>query len=559
MYNERRDSFDWKTIILQFLFVVLFIFVLVWLFPLKSDLKNAINDIDTGSETDLSIFYDQIFNDNVIKMKDAAKSYYTTARLPQNVGNTSKLTLKEMLDKKIILPFVDSKGNQCDLTASYVEVTKYEDEFVMKVNLKCTDQENYLLVYMGCYDYCETAICEKNKTDMTNPVVYSTTTNKPVTQQTQSAATNTNSNSSTVTNKTTNIYNTVINNVTNVITNITTNVTIKNEDKTPDPTPSVTPDKKAPSCELEVVSGTKGSNGAYTSNIVIGFKSKTAGQKITGFGLGLSLNYNGNTTYTVSADGVTTVYGYIKDENGLTAICDITVAKETKKAKEYLYEYKKTTEGTYTYGSWSAWQTAAITATSTLEVKTRTVQQKVLTSYKVTTQPDLTQPIYAQKEVGIAWKNVTYCKKFGYVGNGGTVKYGDWKYAGTVVLKSAPSNTATTKYVRVTSTEWICQSLCNAGSDLVYKMYTREAVNSVEYKCLEETTKKTLVTATKTVVTGYKNKTTKEPVYETRIIKQYASRTKKYTPGTTDVKWSKYNDTTLLNKGYVYTGNRKVK
>ena len=185
MYNERKENFNLKSVILQFLFVALFIFVLMWLFPMKSDLKKALNtSSDSKNETtDLSMFYDQIFNNNVVAMKDAAKSYFTTPRLPQAVGDKVKLTLGEMLDKKIILPFVDSKGKQCDLDNSYVEITKYEDEFVMKVNLKCSDQENYLLVYMGCYDYCQTAICEKNKADIKTPVLYSTKTKQPVQQK----------------------------------------------------------------------------------------------------------------------------------------------------------------------------------------------------------------------------------------------------------------------------------------------------------------------------------------------------------------------------------------
>jgi len=33
------------------------------------------------TQTDLSMFYDQIFNNNVVAMKDAAKSYFTTPRL----------------------------------------------------------------------------------------------------------------------------------------------------------------------------------------------------------------------------------------------------------------------------------------------------------------------------------------------------------------------------------------------------------------------------------------------------------------------------------------------
>lgn len=172
MYTaENKNNFSIKNVILQFLFVALFIFIMIWIFPLKSDLKN-VEDKLSSTHSDFSVLYDRIFNENIISMKDSAKSYFTTPRLPQKVGDKVKMTLGEMLDKKIILPFTDKNGDVCDEKASYVEITKYEDEFVMKVNLKCGKQENYLLVYMGCYDYCETALCEKNKTDIKTPIIY---------------------------------------------------------------------------------------------------------------------------------------------------------------------------------------------------------------------------------------------------------------------------------------------------------------------------------------------------------------------------------------------------
>lgn len=163
MYNERRDSFSMKDVILQILFVVLFIFIMMWLFPSKQFVKDALEPL-----------YDRIFNENILMMKDSAKSYYTTPRLPQKVGDKVSMTLGDMLDKKIILPFTDSKGRQCDNTASYVEITKMDDEYIMKVNLKCTEQENYLLVYMGCYDYCKTTICEKESKDVKTPTILPT-------------------------------------------------------------------------------------------------------------------------------------------------------------------------------------------------------------------------------------------------------------------------------------------------------------------------------------------------------------------------------------------------
>lgn len=161
MYNERRNSFSIRDVLLQILFVVVFVFILMWIFPTRKQVEKLIN----------VPAYDNVFNQNILAMKEAAKSYYTIARLPKEVGDKVSMTLGEMEDLKIILPFTDSKGRACDKTASYVQVTKKSDEYIMKINLKCTDEENYLLVYMGCYDYCKTTICEKNKEDVKTPVV----------------------------------------------------------------------------------------------------------------------------------------------------------------------------------------------------------------------------------------------------------------------------------------------------------------------------------------------------------------------------------------------------
>lgn len=179
MYNDNTNSsFSMRNVIIQFLFVALFIFILIWLFPLKSDLNNALESC--GGNSECTILYDRIFNQNVLNMKDAAKDYFTIERLPKNVNDSVKITLGKMLDEKLILPFTDKNGDSCDLEASYVEVTKKDNEYVMKVNLKCGEQENYILVYMGCYDYCSTLICEKNKSDVKKPVIYSPQTNQPV-------------------------------------------------------------------------------------------------------------------------------------------------------------------------------------------------------------------------------------------------------------------------------------------------------------------------------------------------------------------------------------------
>lgn len=176
MYEERRESFSIRDLLLQVLFIVLFVFILIWLFPTKSYVKKYVDEnkvetnVESGYDLDkLAVLYNQIFANNVAAMKDAAIGYYTNERLPEKVGDKEKMTLQQMYDKHLVLTLYDKDGNACDATKSYVEITKYEDEFQMKVNLSCGDEEDYIIVYLGCYDYCEASgVCEK-KTTTTTP------------------------------------------------------------------------------------------------------------------------------------------------------------------------------------------------------------------------------------------------------------------------------------------------------------------------------------------------------------------------------------------------------
>ena len=179
MYEERRDKFSIKDILIQVLFVAIFIFLLMWLFPMKKDVKNALKNLNIET-ANLQPLYDQIFNNNVQTMKEAAISYYTTPRLPEKIGDEKKMTLSDMLKNNLVLSFSDSKGKQCDLLESYVSITKMSDEYILKVNLKCSEQEDYILVHLGCYNYCDGGICEKKEeTPTVNPTPTPTPTPTP--------------------------------------------------------------------------------------------------------------------------------------------------------------------------------------------------------------------------------------------------------------------------------------------------------------------------------------------------------------------------------------------
>jgi hypothetical protein len=136
-------SFYLKRFLLGFLIIVIFIFLLLW------------------GKSFLNPFYDKIFDDNLDTMKEIATAYYTIERLPQETGDSVTLTLQEMYDMKLLREITDKNGNTCDPDKSYIKITRLETEWEMKIFLSCDNEEDYIIVYVGCYDYCLNSICEK--------------------------------------------------------------------------------------------------------------------------------------------------------------------------------------------------------------------------------------------------------------------------------------------------------------------------------------------------------------------------------------------------------------
>ena len=148
-------------LLLKALLVIVFIFILVWLFPTK----NSLNPL-----------YQEVFRNNINSMKDAAETYFTNERLPKEVGESVRLTLREMLDKDLLLPFVDKYNKSCSLDASYVEITKTETEYELKVNLVCSKEQAFITEHLGCTDKC-LVDCNKEQTKKVTEYQFSRQTN----------------------------------------------------------------------------------------------------------------------------------------------------------------------------------------------------------------------------------------------------------------------------------------------------------------------------------------------------------------------------------------------
>ena len=156
MYEEGHRSYALRSIILKLLLIVVIIFLIIWLFPTKKYVKNLI-DQKLGTNN-----Y-QVFNTNVNTMKDAATSYFTGDRLPSKEGVSKTITLKEMLDKDLLVDLTDSNGKKCNTKKSYATVTKNESDYLLKVNLVCSDKKASINSYISSNNSCTDAVCSKKK------------------------------------------------------------------------------------------------------------------------------------------------------------------------------------------------------------------------------------------------------------------------------------------------------------------------------------------------------------------------------------------------------------
>ena len=134
MYEEsNRSVFNGGllSLILRLLLLAIFVFILCWLFT-----RNSATVI---RETNSS------FASNISTMKEAAFEYFTTDKLPENVGGTEKLSLTQMLNQKLLIDFTDN-GKDCDTNDSFVQATKTADEnYALKVSLTCDKQSDFIV------------------------------------------------------------------------------------------------------------------------------------------------------------------------------------------------------------------------------------------------------------------------------------------------------------------------------------------------------------------------------------------------------------------------------
>lgn len=484
MYNEEYDKrgFPFKDFLLRLILIIIFVFLLVWLLPkfiAPAINKNLGENNISISDKGLDALTSQIFQDNLEKMKEAAILYYTDERLPHEEGQSDKMTLSDMIGKKLITPLIDKNNKPVDVEESYVKITKMEDEYLLKVNLKDSEKEDYILVHLGCYNYCDGNLCEKKDEDV--PIKGGNVPEIPKPQPKPDP---------------------------------------DPETPQPDPIPIPDPDPEEPEKPVDPEEPEKPGD------------------------------------------------------------------------KEYLYEYAKTTEAKFS--KWSLWSNWDKTSCNTKPVSCASSDIKCLSELKrldrkeqigtyekeyVTTRPKKVQVASYDEKSCALWEYViinekTYAvtrtySKIVTVTPGRPGSIPGWNYGGRKPYKNPPRNENGKYYVFVGADYSYCGSSCTTLPDFIYDEYTYTGSmievdsttkpvsesTTVEAKCGEIVTKTIPVFRT---INVSEIATRQEPLYGTVCYKSERERTL-LEAGKTEKRWSVYNDKSLLDNGWYYTGEVKVK
>ena len=619
-YNRR--GFPFGSFLLKLFLVIVFVFLLCWLLPkfMVPAITKSMNGKGCSASTcdcaGVKALTSQIFSNNLDKMKEAAISYYANERLPQKVGESKKLTLSDMIGLKIITPLIDKNGKAVDVEKSYVKITKTDEEYILKVNIKDSEKEDYILVHIGCYDYCDSDVCQKKETKVPlkagkeNPTPYvPVTPEKPVTVSCVK-------------------YDGKYYNAAGKVVSYDEfkksclpeekHVCVKYNDKYYNNNgKEVSYEEFKKACMPEEKHYCVKYNNKYYdidgNEVSYNDYKKSCLPEEKHYCVKYNNKYYDNNGNEVSYNDykkaclpeelhICVKYNNKYYDNNGKEVSYEDYKKACENKKEYIYEYKKVTQSKFSEWSvWSAWDKTDCTtqeincndndATCLLKLQRYDRKEKIGTYEKA----------YAQEREMIR-QTGSYqekaCSKYNYViinsttyATTTTTKYtqtnvitsstkGDsngWKYIGRQLFKNPPRDTETRHYKFAGADYSYCSDTCTTLPNYYYDIY--------EYTGDLKVVTKTTVTPETTTTTTVTNETSTDascgeytyktiPIYSTIKVTEKVYRTEPLyadvcykstktrnliSEGKVQIKWSIYNDTTLLNNGWVYTGERQEK
>ena len=181
MYQEDNKISYLKIILRALLFIIIFILTFKLISMAFNQRKQYLENNNMSR--------------NLKSMQTAAIDYFKNDNINIEIGETKKITLKELIDNNKIGELKDEYEFVCSSDDSYVELNRTETEYRVKTYLSCNNKSDYSYTYLDS----ETKEEERDIEPTTTSIEVETTTTTTSTTSTNKTTTN----KTTKTNKTT--------------------------------------------------------------------------------------------------------------------------------------------------------------------------------------------------------------------------------------------------------------------------------------------------------------------------------------------------------------------
>ena len=146
--------------VLILLGILLFLFGFIPMFRSYKSSNKKVNDSIKIIEKNTN----NSSENNFKKLKQASLSYFNSKNIPTKINDSKKVTLNTLINKKLISKIYNSDNKVCDVSKSYVKLTKLNNDYLLKLYIKCGNYFDYKLIHVGKYSYCKNTLCEKDST-----------------------------------------------------------------------------------------------------------------------------------------------------------------------------------------------------------------------------------------------------------------------------------------------------------------------------------------------------------------------------------------------------------
>ena len=149
---EKEYRISWLKIVGITLLIAVVIIIICLLYPKK----------------DNTMLTQQTYINNITLMKDAGFEYFSGSRLPQEIGDSERISLDEMLARNLLPEFLDEEGNSCNTGDSYIEATKtLDNEYEMSVYLSCNNKSDYIVTSISDVECVDCNVIVSDNTNNT--------------------------------------------------------------------------------------------------------------------------------------------------------------------------------------------------------------------------------------------------------------------------------------------------------------------------------------------------------------------------------------------------------